>query len=393
MKTKFDLNPKLTCLIGINGVGKSNILNALQLFKKTRGDRYSRSIKEFRKQYGFETSTNIQMTLNDNGKDIYIKGDIFIETDDKNNDEVKASFLKINLRNINGNGKWIDIIPEAFELYRHHPRQINERIFFYYDTRQIDCTRDDIKIIISVVKYLKHQSYYSASQFSDPTKCPISIEIEDHRLGRSNLRSSTHEIFLSDLYFTYKNNKKTFEKFISTVNTNGIGLINDLRFDEVDIPSNSYKVKSGGKILKIERSRQIIVPCIDIDGYLLSPNQLSEGTFKTLALVFYILTDENRILLIEEPEVCVHHGLLNSVLSLILDNENKQIIISTHSDFVLDKLSPENIVIVKKEKGKGTTASKLTTALSKNDYQALKIYLTESGNLGEYWKEGGFENE
>lgn len=70
-----------------------------------------------------------------------------------------------------------------------------------------------------------------------------------------------------------------------------------------------------------------------------------------------------------------------------------QIIISTHSDFVLDKLEPENVVLVDKNRNKGTIAKSLFKTLSKNEFQALKDYLENSGNLGEYWKEGGFEDE
>ncbi len=52
-------------------------------------------------------------------------------------------------------------------------------------------------------------------------------------------------------------------------------------------------------------------------------------------------------MILEEPEVCIHHGLLDSILDLILESsEKKQIIISTHSDFVLDKLDPENVFMV-----------------------------------------------
>ena len=144
----------------------------------------------------------------------------------------------------------------------------------------------------------------------------------------------------------------------------------------------------------MKKLKKKVVPSIIIDNLNLSPNQLSEGTFKTLALVFYILNDDSNLLLIEEPEVCVHHGLLNSIIELIKIQSNfKQIIISTHSDFVLDKLEPENVVLVDKNRNKGTIAKSLFKTLSKNEFQALKDYLENSGNLGEYWKEGGFEDE
>ena len=42
-----------------------------------------------------------------------------------------------------------------------------------------------------------------------------------------------------------------------------------------------------------------------VDGLTLSPNQLSEGTFKTLALVFYILNDN--VEAINEYDVCTEN--------------------------------------------------------------------------------------
>ena len=160
------------------------------------------------------------------------------------------------------------------------------------------------------------------------------------------------------------------------------------------MPTSRIEVKSGGKIKKIEKNRQLIIPQILIDKVELSPNQLSEGTFKTMALAFYLITDENELILIEEPEVCVHHGLLDSIVSLIVSQSNrKQILISTHSDFVLDRLKPENLIIVKKEGVSGTIAKPLSAYLSKNEFKALRNYLSETGNLGEYWKEGGFKYE
>jgi predicted ATPase len=69
----------------------------------------------------------------------------------------------------------------------------------------------------------------------------------------------------------------------------------------------------------------------------------------------------------------------------------KQIIISTHSDFVLDELDPENVFIVKNNPKSGTSIKHIPDALSVRDYKALKDYLQESGNLGEYWRHGELE--
>jgi len=245
-----------------------------------------------------------------------------------------------------------------------------------------------------IVSLFNGINYYSASQVSDPSRCPVSIELEEGRPLKRSRSYASHEQFIFDLYRTWKEQGKSYKRYLSTVNKEGIGLIDDFEFTEVDMPSSSYEVRSGGKIRKIERNRLLIVPSFSIAGNKLSPNQLSEGTFKTLALLFYVLTDESKLLLIEEPEVCIHHGLLSSIISLIkTHSKQKQIVISTHSDFVLDQLFPENLVLVKRQTNTGTTAKPLSKSMSKNDYKALRRYLEESGNLGEYWREGGFVDE
>ncbi|NVO00042.1 MAG: ATP-binding protein [Geobacteraceae bacterium] len=120
---------------------------------------------------------------------------------------------------------------------------------------------------------------------------------------------------------------------------------------------------------------------------------MSEGTFKTLALIFYLVTDKSSILLIEEPEVCVHHGLLNSIVELLdIYSKDKQIIISTHSDAVLDKLRIDNVFKVKRTNEKGTEVSSIKRNMKHIELKALKNYLLNDGSLGEYWKHGDLEN-
>jgi predicted ATP-dependent endonuclease of OLD family len=388
IKTKFDINTDLTTLIGVNGVGKSNILNCIQLLKRINRNRYfhQRQLKDTL------SHSKLDFLLDIDGVLYQFKSDIYYDTDESNSEEIYSADLKIREFE-NKRGKWIEIDADLYEIVDYIKRS-NKNIELEKAFQRKQYNTEQAKLAIKIISYLTNISYYSATQFSDPTKCPISLELEDSRLMRPFRKSKTHEQFIYDLYRTYKTDKSAFNRYINTVNQNGIGLVDDITFLDHDIPSSSYKVKAGGLVQKIERIKNIIVPSIILDNLSLSPNQLSEGTFKTLALVFYILNDECDLLLIEEPEVCVHHGLLSSIIELIkIQSKQKQIFISTHSDFVLDKLKPENVIIVKKNKEIGTVANSLTKTLSKNDFEALKEYLKDSGNLGEYWKEGGFEND
>jgi predicted ATPase len=401
IKTKFPLHTELTALIGINGSGKSNILNGLLLLKKICQSR-NRPIRQ-------DSSYNrcrIYTEIEHDKRTLFMKADISFSTDERNFDDVQYTRMRWNFREFIKKKEWIDL-PFDFFAFRSPYHMLgnapNADMFHYrhygyapfYQHRLTNASIKKIQPVLSnAYSFFNGINYYSASQFSDPSRCPVSIELEEDRPTRKLRINIGHEQFILDLYKSWKAKNTIYKRFLNTVNTDGIGLIDDLNFTVVDMPSSSYQVQSGGNIKKIERSRLLIVPNFTVDGIVLSPNQLSEGTLKTLALLFYVLTDESKLLLIEEPEVCIHHGLLNSIISLIKTQaKRKQIVLSTHSDFVLDQLSPENLLLVQRKTPKGTIANVLGKLLSKNDYQALRSYLNDAGNLGEYWKEGGLTDE
>ena len=90
------------------------------------------------------------------------------------------------------------------------------------------------------------------------------------------------------------------------VGPKGLRLIDNIRFREITTSSVEYSVRVGGALVARRRKKVLIIPRFRQGKQELSPNQLSEGTFKTLALLFYIITERNTALLIEEPEVRVH---------------------------------------------------------------------------------------
>ena len=123
--------------------------------------------------------------------------------------------------------------------------------------------------------------------------------------------------------------------------------------------SSDYSVRVGGTVEVRRRHQLLVIPQFRIGKRQLSPNQLSEGTFKTLALLFHVMTEDSTALLVEEPEVCVHHGLLSSILELIKSySQHKQMILSTHSDYVLDQVKPENVYRVASKNRPGLSFAK-----------------------------------
>ncbi len=402
--TTLSPNGGLTALIGVNGSGKSNLLSAILLLKRATGENMHR-FRPVDDEYVNRSYVNAEIDYN--GSTVALRGDISYSTNNRNVDEVVGTGLKWNLESITGKKGWI-VLPIEFLMYGDEYRFIisagGKRLSYnqmarggWFVPREMKSLLPDkvFHTVREISQYLVGINYYSASQFSDPSRCPVSLELEDNR-PRTRQRRDTidHEQFIYDLYRSYKSKTKAFERYRNVIGKDGIALVENVAFNEIVLPSNFVEVRAGGKTQKKERTQLVVVPTFTIDGETLSPNQLSEGTFKTLALLFYVLTDDSQLLIVEEPEVCIHHGLLNSIITLIKDeSRRKQIIISTHSDYVLDLLAPENVVLIDRDRTKGTKARPVNKALSKTDFKALKQYLEEAGNLGEYWREGGLDYE
>ena len=101
IKAKLDLNPQLTTLIGINGAGKSNILNSLLLLQKKTTRRFSN-----RKGESSPNVCKIQADILHEKKLVSIKAKIYFATDERNLDEIKYSDIKWNFNPYAKNSKW-----------------------------------------------------------------------------------------------------------------------------------------------------------------------------------------------------------------------------------------------------------------------------------------------
>lgn len=395
LNCSFELQPHLSVLIGPNSSGKTNILKALLLLEK---------LIEEQRYYRYEEEeptgkSKLKFHFNIDGDNVILTAIAETYTDENNDDVVVASKQRWYMKDITGSAKHLDIplyyLPNFFQGRVDYTYTIsyNGRASFYHPGDILHNLPEPAKkALVKIAKFASEMRYYSASQFTNPGNCPVSFEIEKEGARRRALRLSGHKKFLFDLYTEFKANSSEYKQFFDIIGPNGINLINDIDFNEMVTSTIDYSVKSGGRIRKRSREKILLVPQFIIGNNNLSPNQLSEGTFKTITLIFYLVTEASSILLVEEPEVCVHHGLLSSIIELIKTySRDKQILLSTHSDFVLDHVPPENVYKVSNILKEGTKVTHIPKSMSKRELKALKNYLETEGNLGEYWKHGALE--
>lgn len=399
-ETSISPHPELSALIGINGSGKTSVLSAILFLRKIIGwGPWGRSNEKASNQ------CTLQIDFDLDGKTIQYEAVVDYTTTERNSEEVTNTAEKWNLKDITGEDRWIPFptfllrtgregSKYIFAEFAHWKRRAiahGTEIITLGDLPEAFMEEPILPLLQKVVGFISKISYYSASQYTNPSECPAYITLEEDEYRRRN--HGRHAKFLHDLYLFKEKNPEGFQEYKSIVGKQGLRLVDNIEFHPIRVPSSEVEVRTGGRIVKREIKRVLVVPHFVIHNTKLSPSQLSEGTFKTLAVLLYLSTDISELLLLEEPEVCIHHGLLSSLIELVKSHSRqKQIIVSTHSDFVLDQLKPENVFLVRNSRASGTVVESLPSSLSAKGYKALKEYLNTSGNLGEYWRHAGFDN-
>jgi predicted ATPase len=109
-------------------------------------------------------------------------------------------------------------------------------------------------------------------------------------------------------------------------------------------------------------------------------DQLSLGTRRIIRLIVSLVLDDSSVMLIEHPEDGIHRGLVKKLIDLISSYANpKQVILSTHSTTVMNALQPADIRLVTIENG-----STQVRPLSPKEVALAENYINEEGSLAEF---------
>ena len=111
--------------------------------------------------------------------------------------------------------------------------------------------------------------------------------------------------------------------------------------------------------------------------------RLSDGTIRYLSLLAILCDPEPPpVVCIEEPEIGLHPDILPGLAELLLEaSEHCQLIVTTHSEVLVDALThePESVIVCDKEEGQ--------TKLRRLNHADLEHWLDQY-RLGELWSSG-----
>ncbi len=119
------------------------------------------------------------------------------------------------------------------------------------------------------------------------------------------------------------------------------------------------------------------------DGITIPASRLSDGTLRWLSLLTILLhPDPPPLVCIEEPELGLHPDMIRPLAKLLLSAcERMQLVVTTHSDALVDELSatPSAVIVCEKHDG--------SSALKRLDSEQLAEWLKRY-TLGQLWRTG-----
>jgi len=365
------IDDEMNVLLGKNGAGKTTLLQAIHLL-----------------------STNSELSLQDTTRTIDTKNydlttiiaSIFDEEDGKTYKfRLRAYFDKDLISNkpkVSAN----DFQPTDSKEWIAYNEV--DYYFFHLDLRAAANSKQTSKKpnvfferMQKIYNFITDMTYVSSTDFLKAKD--ISPTIQLGKRGVSNARSSKINRFLLDLHQINTVSPKKFNKFKNIVSRVGSGLVDNIELIDMHLPKSSVQTYRNGILTTLEESQEFFVPIFSINNNKLYSNQLSEGTFRSLALIFYILNHKSNILVIEEPELSVHLELLVDIVELMKNSAmEKQIIISTHSERIINMLEYKNITIVKRAEN-GIEANNLLDKLTEAQLKSFNNYLSDGGELAE----------
>lgn len=117
--------------------------------------------------------------------------------------------------------------------------------------------------------------------------------------------------------------------------------------------------------------------------FVIPASRLSDGTLRFLCLLAILCDpDPPQLICIEEPELGLHPDMLPSLADLMIAaSERTQLVVTTHSDILVDAMTdrPENVVIFEKHHG--------CTQMKRLDSKELEHWLKDY-RLGRLWTDG-----
>ncbi len=341
---------KLTVLVGLNASGKSNVVKALTLLNKLKENDIRTMCNvnlkmELIEQLFHTLERNLKL-----GVRMKVDGEeLSYETSIDPRRFIAKEIIMLETKNLltrNENGR-VEFLTGS-EQGESYNVNLESSIFRSFTERFHPLIRKVMDVLGNIRTYS-----FNPDEIRSVASSGFKLKLE--RNG-SNLAQVLHTLLTYD--------RKKFQ----TVE----GIMRDLipEIEEINVPTT----ESGDQVYLVMKERGISKP--------LKYSNISDGTLRILAFTTALYL-EGTVIAFEEPENCVHPYLFETVVDLC-KKAPCQVIITTHSPYLVNQVPPEELRLVEKTGGD-------TTIRKVEDKEKVKRMLEEGLTLGEVWYSGELE--
>jgi len=184
----------------------------------------------------------------------------------------------------------------------------------------------------------------------------------------SRARSDSVKMRLIDMH---ENRAEDFEELMAILGARGLGLVSSVKIRRARVPDGSAGAYTIG-----------FVPGSDLAGAgrVFTYEALSGGTRRVIQLLTHVMYDRSAVMLLEQPEDCIHAGLVRKLIDVLQTYADRtQLVLSTHSARVVNLLAPASLRVVTARNGQTSVHG-----FDEAEVHRITGYLSEDGTLSEY---------
>ncbi|WP_223909784.1 AAA family ATPase [Rhodoferax lithotrophicus] len=374
---------ELLALIGRNGVGKTNILKAIEwaagieslpsgigpdIGSPIRGDivlRMTLGNQIFRYAVAVDFDMEKESEIQANAfPAFFLKEELTIESDDGGAEIMIFSLNRGDLKVGDGSiaAKIGSLSPGGSAILALYP-----------DHKVAPLLRE-------VIAFLSAIRYYPLEEIEDDGRANLFVSNNEFQTWVST-RSKTqgaNKLILLKILDLKLNRPETFNELLALLGPDGLALISNILVRTFEIPAALEEESKKDQTRKYHFIE--FAPTGTKEESVYPFSSLSFGTRRIIRLVTSVVYDDASVSLIEQPEDGIHHGLLHKLIPLLRSYANpKQFLVTSHSTAVFNRIEPSEIRLVDLADGQTTIRSLTATELS-----AAESFMENDGPLSEF---------
>lgn len=371
--TRLDNLGLCTVLVGRNGAGKSNILQAIEWIAQVASSQNRVSVSSSE-----HFSASVEFTID--SASYRFSASLKWQTANQVLQEQLSQLVDGKWERLltrDGDSVKFDGILPAITLQPNMP-SLPALISLLPKETRIAKHLDNVTTFFSSIRY------YPIDETSAPGRDRIAQDVimdtsynawlaEYKSTGRAKDEPQHKLLYLS------LNPSDQLDELKSLLGQDGLGIIDEIHFEGFKPQTSKNPAELSNTFYFIGFVPSGTVHIGDLPPYR-QYSDLSHGTRRVLRILLAVLFDKSSVMLLEHPEDGIHPGLLKKLIGLLKSYASpSQLICASHSAEVFNMLAPDDVRLV--SLSDGATAVRSLTA---QEIDAVTHYISEEGPLSDF---------